>query len=501
MVEVIFAAWLAAVGALLLTPTATKIPAWGAMFLAPILSTALFILAGLALVSVSSFSVASSVGLVSVVALSVLVTCVLRRSVTLRWLVWSVGGAITIAVVVAVVTLLVPMVRLTTDSFHYLMSSGALVRSGTLEGVADIFLLKRQLATPLLHTLGVATGRGYVSFWTPLLGVSTFGTVTWLAVTGLRAMAVPRRWQWALLMSAFAFSLTSNRVMYHFFYINGHMLFASLLLVGVGLGWMAVRTGSWALLLPASLAFAALVPLRAESVLVAGAFLVVFVSSLEIPLRWRWVLVVPILVSTLLWDGWVLPRLLTSTSLELLKSPLGDLVVVAGLVAVLLASRIRGIDRVLRAVPLLSIGVLASLLAVLVIRDPQVMLDTIAGMSSAMTTTGLWGTFWIVVLPLFFAAAIIGFPRDRFIVLGLLAFALIIPVLAYLRGSPFGDHVGDSANRMILHVAPLVILVIMFAAGRATAWVDGGTDDVAQSSQEGSAPSPVSPDRAASSEA
>jgi hypothetical protein len=495
MVEVIFAAWLAVAGALLLTPTARWIPAWGAVFLAPIVSTALFVLTGLALVSVSMFSVEMSVGLVSIVALAVFVMCILRRSVTLWWLVWSVGGAVIIAVVVTVVTLQVPMVRLTTDSFHYLMSSGALVRSGTLEGVADIFLLKRQLATPLLHTLGVETGRGYVSFWTPLLGVATFGTLTWLAQAGLRAMAVPRRWQWTLLISALAFSLTSNRVMYHFFYINGHMLFASLLLVGVGLGWMAVRTGSWALLLPASLAFAALVPLRAESVIVAGAFLVVFVSSLEIPLRWRWVLLGPILVSTLLWDGWVLPRLLSSTSLELLKSPLGDLAVVAGLVAVLLASSIPSLSRILRVVPLVALGALAGLLAVLVLRDPQVMLDTIIGMSSAITTTGFWGTFWLVVPVLFVAGAIIGFPNDRYMILGLLAFALILPILAYLRGAPFGDHLGDSANRMVMHVAPLLILVIVLSAGRAAGWAAGGIGGGLRSSQGDHAISLVSSER------
>jgi hypothetical protein len=69
------------------------------------------------------------------------------------------------------------MVCFTSDSYHYLMSALAQTRSRRLEGVVDAYLLKRQLATPLMHTLGTLTGRGYVSFWTPILGVATFGTL------------------------------------------------------------------------------------------------------------------------------------------------------------------------------------------------------------------------------------------------------------------------------------------------------------------------------------
>jgi hypothetical protein len=56
---------------------------------------------------------------------------------------------------------------------------------------------------------------------------------------------------------------------------------------------------------------------------------------------------------------------------------------------------------------------------------------------------------------------------------GLFAFALIIPLLAYLRGSPFHEGPGDSANRMLMHIVPLLVLVVVLAAGRAVQVLSG----------------------------
>jgi hypothetical protein len=475
MTEAIFAAWLVTVGVLLLAPTSRRIPWWGAAFLAPIAATALYILIALLLIAVSFFSVIVAVILATAAAVGVSIFALSRKVVTLGWLGQAVGGAIVIAITVTVVASQVPLVRLTTDSYHYLMSAVALVRSGTLEGVSDSFLLKRQLAVPLLHTLGVETGLGYVSFWTPLLGVSVFGTMTWLALDGLRHQLVPRKWQWMIVLPTLAFALTTNRVIYHFFYINGHMLFAGLLLGAVGLGWLAVRTNGWTLLLPASVMFAALIPLRAESAIVVGGFLVVFVSSGEIPIRWRWTLLGPTVAAVVLWDGWVMPRLLSSVSVDLMKSPLAELVVVAGLVVLLALSSTGRFDRFVRLAPWIALGGLAVILGALVIQNPTILGDTVVAMSTATIATGYWGTLWMILPLMFLGAIAIGFSRDRFMIIGLLAFILIIPLLAYLRGGAFHFRTTDSANRMLMHVVPLVILVIILAAGTVAASLS--TDD------------------------
>jgi hypothetical protein len=150
-----------------------------------------------------------------------------------------------------------------------------------------------------------------------------------------------------------------------------------------------------------------------------------------------------------------------------LKSPLSEIAVVAGLVLLAAASGIASLDWITRTAPWVMIGVIAALLGVLAWRDPQMLLDSMVALAASMAVVGLWGTFWIVVPPLVFGAMILGFPHERYIVTGLLAYPMIILILAYLRGSPYRDGSGDSGSRMLMHVIPLVLLVIVFAAGRA----------------------------------
>jgi hypothetical protein len=84
-----------------------------------------------------------------------------------------------------------------------------------------------------------------------------------------------------------------------------------------------------------------------------------------------------------------------------------------------------------------------------------------------MATSGLWSTFWIVMPLLTIGAVVVGFPGDRYILPGLLAFPMINVILAYLRGSPFHEGPGDSANRMVMHVVPLMALAIVLSVGTA----------------------------------
>jgi hypothetical protein len=230
---------------------------------------------------------------------------------------------------------------------------------------------------------------------------------------------------------------------------------------------MAVCTYEWVLLLSASVMFGALIPARPESAIVVGVFLVALLSSSQIPLRWRWVLLAPTVGAVLVWDAFVLPRLLSDTTLDLVKSPLGEVVIMLGLIMLLAVAGSGRVPKVVHAAPWIAIGILAAVLGGLVLWRPKIAVDTFVGMSTAMSTTGLWSTFWMVMPLLALGAVIVGFDKDRNILAGLVAFPMIIVILAYLRGSPFHESPGDSANRMVMHVVPLMALAIVLSVGTA----------------------------------
>jgi hypothetical protein len=167
------------------------------------------------------------------------------------------------------------------------------------------------------------------------------------------------------------------------------------------------------------------------------------------------------------WDGFVLPRLLSDTTLELVKSPVGEVVIILGLIVLQVFAGSGRVPKVIHAASWIAIGILAAVLGALVLWRPQNAIDTFVGMSTAMSTTGLWSTFWMVMPVLMAAAVMVGFEKDRCLLPGLLAFPMIIVILAYLRGSPFHEGPGDSANRMVMHIVPLMTLAIVLSVGRA----------------------------------
>lgn len=480
MIEPLFVAWVAAVGVALLLGASRSISPWGAAAMSPIIGTALFTVVGLLLASARAYSVPRAVLFVSIGAALAGAAALLRTPSTVRWVVTALGASLVFTMTVSVFALSFPTTRVSTDSFHYLYSAASLVRSGSLEGLSDFYTATRLLVTPLIQTLAVED-RGYTAIWTPLLAISMILTLGWLASTGLRMIGVTRKWEWLILVPTFAFLLTTNRVLYQISYINGHMLFAGFLLVGVGLGWRAVCTGQWELLMPVALVFAASVPIRAESVIVVSLFLIPFLAFGAVPIKWRWVILLPTVAATLVWDAWMLPNELSSLSLELLKGPIGNVAIAIGMTILVGLSAVNGIQRYVRWVPWMSIAAVCAVLGFFAWQDSAILLDSVVAMASGIALEWHWGVFWIAVPLLFMGSLVVGFRNDQYFSIGLVGFAIALPVFAYLRGIAFVATRGDSANRMLMHVAPLFVLAIVLATGTAVVAMTGGTGAVRRS--------------------
>ena len=180
------------------------------------------------------------------------------------------GLALSMAAAIAAVTQVVHLTAFSHDSIQYLTTASVLERLGSLDPVPSIELLKRQLAAPLLHTVGTVTGLGYVAFWTPLIGVATVGVTAWFANALLVAVNTPKRYRVALVVGGLAFLLTASQFLKSVFLVNGHMLFAGLVIAGIGLTWLGVTSNRTSAFAIAGVALAVLVTLRPDGVIVVG---------------------------------------------------------------------------------------------------------------------------------------------------------------------------------------------------------------------------------------
>ena len=468
MLEAALTVWFVIIGVFSAGFVARHLGVWGLVCMAPIVGTAVYSLGGLLLVGFGVFGTITALLLASgvAVALTSLPRVVGRGLPPWRTLLVASGAAGAIGVTLSTVVQTLHLTRVTPDSMDYLTMAGSLERYGQMVQFLPDLLLKRQLVTGLLHTTGVLTGRGYFPSVTIILAISGIATMVWLGNRALQMYAVPGRWRWAILGSAAVFVISTNRVLYDLFYVNGHVAFAGWLLAGVGFSWYGVASGRWSLLGLSAIAFAALVPLRADAVVVAMLFILAIVASRDVPMWGRWVIVIPFTITTVVWYGVILYPYLPDTEYRLTGTATANIAVALGLVVVVAATYVPKIAIAVKISPWLMLAGIASFVAFRAHQWPWILSKSLSATGANIGGSGLWSSFWWVV-PLLVGAAIIVVvvPHQRMLLFGLASYPIALLAFAYLRGSAYRVGPGDSANRMLMHVVFIAVLYVIVAAG------------------------------------
>jgi hypothetical protein len=384
-------------------------------------------------------------------AVGLTVTAAMRRPETLPW---AVGGAALQGVAMVVIHRLA-FARVTPDSFRYLEAAGILRDFRSLEALTGPLALTRQFTYPAVQAL--AAPGGYLRTLSMLALLAAVGVVLVAANQTLGAAAPPP----ALQVLVLAATLVPNRVAFNALYLNGHTLFAALLLIVAAAAWIAWKqpsaAGRW--WLPATLSTAALVPLRPEAVLVTGFALLPWVVAPAVPLAWRRAPMIALGATTILWYGGGPLRLELSAGRDPDSSVV--LAVVLG-VAALAATVITPLWRVswtlVRRV--VVTGLVAGTLGVALLRTDQ-LLASARATGENLTGAGFWGWFWPAVVVLLAvgwhrrpaAWGILLWPIATFPLLGL--------VVAIAREKPYRVGPGDSFSRMLMHLVPVVALALL----------------------------------------
>ncbi len=471
MTHLLIALWLTAIGVVAAAPASRWLTPWGIAALAPALGTAIYIVVGAFLAATGLFSVISTLMIATIASLIPLIAAGTntRARIRARTVLRGAGLALGLTTVVAIVALNVHTTRLTNDSYRYLMWASSLDQTGGLEAVDSLGLVKQQLAAPLIQATGWFAGDGYSPVHSPLFGAATLATIGWLATRIMGRDRVPVRWQVVLLASAGLLLLTTNRFVFHLTYINGHMLVAMLLLVAVGVTWLSVIEDEHRFLYLAGIAFAAAAIARAELLIVIALFLVPILAHRDLSRRDRLVITMPAAIVAVAWFGLVLPphasELKFGTTPTYGNAALALLLVVFASIATVVRLR-----RLVELAPWLMLGGTLVLLAYYVNSDPELMRLSMSSLGANAAYVGAWGFFWYVVSPLVAATMVWGrVEADRLLNFGIVGFFVTLPLMAYLREGAYRVGSGDSGNRMLMHIVPLLVVYLVVAAGRAAA--------------------------------
>lgn len=413
------------------------------------------------------------------------ITFGLSAAVALIWLTWRralgdllLGAGTPVLVASAVTAGLAAAFRATelvnwhTDSFRYALT-GSLLATDNYDAVIINLVGKRLLGVPLMHAPAHLGGEYYLRSVVPILAISTLLVLVWLCRIGLESR-LGTRWATGVGILGALLLVSINRFIFHAFYINGHLLFATLLLLIVGASWLRLRGAPVpveALNAMQWLAIPAVVVTRAEGGLMAALALLPFIVSRDVPVRTRRTSLLVLGMALLAWNGFV-GSVHVAEEGHLAVSVVGMLglggVSLIGAAALGLLSIQRPLDRA----PLAAETGLWVALVVFAVRDPGLLTTSVdATVSNLVLNQGAWGISLIVLLLL--VTHVLVFSRDldrlviRFPVTTFLPFSFL---LVYLRDSPYRVGHGDSLNRMVMQILPLMVLLIAASVDARPRW-------------------------------
>lgn len=372
------------------------------------------------------------------------------------------GLAIVVGVVVVANS--VHLTRLTPDSFRYLTVAVDLVHPDALNQVLPGYLSTRYIGYPSLQALADLTDRRYVASIGPLFGLFGIAYLAWFMWRSTRQSSQGRR-RLLLLGGSLALLATSNRAPYMIFYLNGHIEVAVYLFIVVTGTWLAVTLDRKAWAIPAGIALGVSILFRPEMTLIA-AILLVSVAASRATMAVRIRLVLPVVMSAVVWYGIILwNHGAGGDTISLTSSVFSGLVLVFIGVAAVLVTRLAPVRSIARHLDVAVLVAMAIALVALIALHPTIFVDSFTATFHNLTRDGLWLFTWFGILLLLPLALVVErIPNGKLWTTPIIGFAVAFWLLPMIREGAWRVGPGDSGNRILSHFVAIVVAFLVLAA-------------------------------------
>jgi hypothetical protein len=352
------------------------------------------------------------------------------------------------------------------DSTIQIASGRRIAYEGFSRGVIEELSL-RGIYLPLLQSASVFLGNDYLYAAQPAFAY-TFILAFYFITQRIIGHLISNQRQVALLSLLTSLVLFSTYfIVFQFFYIHNSLISAAYLFLGVGGFWLAINEDESTWMILAMLGLLGFSLARNEAPLFALIFLVLIIGKDQIPYRDRLILILPYLGFLSLWYLYLLWNIGDGSKIldpEKTLVLIGTLIIFGLLVGI---SESKWIKRfLLPNLPVIMLGSLVVLLIFMVIQKPNHMMLSAWIMIKNLFESGGWGITWLVFV--FLLVILLPGPRvpwEGLFFFGISSFIAMLLALVYFR-NPFRLGWGDSANRMLTHILPVIVLYVLMKAAQ-----------------------------------
>lgn len=378
------------------------------------------------------------------------------------------------------------------DSIEQLITARRIAAEGLSRGVIEALSL-RGVYLSQLQSASAFLGADYLAAAQPAFAFTfalVFFTLSWKVISHLLSN---QRLLLALTVLTSLALFSTYFILFQAFYIHNSLISAVYLFTGVSCFWLAVREGEDSWMVLGMLALLGFSLARTEAPIFALIFLLLLLSTDRIPYRTRLISVLPALFFIASWYVFLLTQMGTGTKI---LNPEKTLVIIAALVAcgiLVLLSELKWVKRfLLPYLPQIMLGILLLVLLVMAFYKPEHIKGSLYVSLLNTLRYGRWGLTWLVFSQLLLLVSILGprLPGERFFFFGIPTFLCLLLAMVYFR-NPYRIGWYDSANRMLTHILPIVVLYVLMKAaqGHSGSALPGTRDEKKGSSQLHSFPS------------
>lgn len=309
-----------------------------------------------------------------------------------------------------------------------------------------------------IQSASIFLGEQYIYSFQPLLYLSLIGIFFSLILYSHRSLQKTYGYHIALLSTLFLCS--GYFMVFQAFYIHDHLFTSLFFFICITSFWLAKQTNNHAWNYFGSLAAIGLSLSRVEGSVFLFVILILALIQDQSPYRTRLLTFLPPIFIVIAWNLAIVSE--ASSGVHALRPERVLLMILAylGLTTLVLFSKWNWIKKIFGYFKwMVPLGLTIIFIGFFILK-PLHIWTNVANVASNMIHDGRWGMFWYFALLLaFFSILLPKIPNEGFFRTNILSFFIILIDLGGFRSS-FRLGWSDSANRMLVHIVPLLVFFL-----------------------------------------
>ena len=309
-----------------------------------------------------------------------------------------------------------------------------------------------------IQSASIFLGEQYIYSFQPLLYLSLIGIFFCLIFYSHRSLQKTNGYHIALLSTLFLCS--GYFIVFQAFYIHDHLFTSLFFFICITSFWLANQTNNHAWNYFGALAAIGLSLSRVEGSVFLFVILILAIIQDQSPYRTRLLTFLPPIFIVIAWNLAIVSE--ASSGVHALRPERVLLMILAylGLAILVFFSEWNWIKKIFGYFKWMVPLGLAIIFIGFFILKPSHIWTNVANVASNMIHDGRWGMFWYFALLLaFFSILLPKIPNEGFFRTNILSFFIILIDLGGFRSS-FRLGWSDSANRMLVHIVPLLVFYL-----------------------------------------